>query len=41
MIKQSVTAPLKVGDKVKVERMAPDLKCLYDMLVIIKWKMLQ
>jgi len=40
-IEQSVTAPLKVGDEVKVVRMAPDLKCLHDMLVIIKWKKLQ
>jgi hypothetical protein len=40
-IKESITAPLKVGDEVKVVRMAPDLKCLHDMLVIIKWKKLQ
>lgn len=40
-IKQSITAPLKVGDEVKVVKMAPDIKCMHDMLVIIKWKKLQ
>ncbi len=40
-IAKRAISPLKVGDEVKVVKMAPDEECEHDMFVMIKWKNLQ
>ena len=36
-IKQRVISPLEPGDEVEVIDMAPDLDCLHEMFVLIRW----
>ena len=37
-IARRVTSPLKVGDEVKVLKMAPDEECEREMFVVVRWE---
>ena len=37
-IAERITSPLRIGDKVMVERMAPEEECEREMFVLVRWK---